>query len=145
MTIVANAAITTDDSELVFTFNNPILYNGGNLALDVTAIEKSTGVGYDKDYWIGESFSVPYSCYAYGTNYGLTYFLPKASFSYQKPEENPAIVGDVNDDGNVNVMDITALIDEIMSDGTSEAADVNGDGNINVMDITALIDIIMTS
>ena len=53
------------------------------------------------------------------------------------------LVGDVNADGDVNVMDITALIDEIMNDGTNPRADVNGDGDINVMDITALIDIIM--
>ena len=54
------------------------------------------------------------------------------------------IVGDVNGDGNVNVMDITALIDVIMNDDTSNPrADVNGDGEINVIDITALIDIIM--
>ena len=59
----------------------------------------------------------------------------------------PAVVipGDVNDDGDVNVIDITALIDIIMNDGTNPRADVNGDGEINVIDITALIDIIMNS
>ena len=52
--------------------------------------------------------------------------------------------GDVNGDGSVNVVDITALIDAIMNDDTSNPrADVNGDGTINVVDITALIDIIM--
>ena len=51
--------------------------------------------------------------------------------------------GDVNGDGDINVMDITALIDVIMNDGDNPRADVNEDGNINVMDITALIDIIM--
>ena len=60
-------------------------------------------------------------------------------------EEISVIPGDVNGDGDVNVMDITALIDEIMNDGTNPRADVNGDGEINVMDITALIDIIMNS
>ena len=53
------------------------------------------------------------------------------------------IPGDVNGDGEVNVVDITALIDIIMNDGTDEAADVNGDGHIDVVDITALIDMIM--
>ena len=55
------------------------------------------------------------------------------------------VPGDVNGDGDVNVIDITALIDEIMNDGTNPCADVNGDGEINVIDITALIDIIMNS
>ena len=54
--------------------------------------------------------------------------------------------GDVNGDGEVNVVDITALIDAIMNDITDNPrADVNGDGNIDVVDITALIDIIMNS
>ena len=53
--------------------------------------------------------------------------------------------GDVNGDGEVDVLDITALIDVIMNDGVNPRADVNEDGEINVMDITALIDIIMNS
>ena len=56
----------------------------------------------------------------------------------------PGLVGDVNGDGDINVIDITALIDVIMNDDTTNPrADVNGDGDINVIDITALIDIIM--
>ena len=53
--------------------------------------------------------------------------------------------GDVNGDGEVDVLDITALIDVIMNDGVNPRADVNEDGEINVLDITALIDIIMNS
>ena len=54
--------------------------------------------------------------------------------------------GDVNGDGEVDVRDITALIDVIMNSITDNPrADVNGDSNIDVRDITALIDIIMNS
>ena len=53
--------------------------------------------------------------------------------------------GDVNGDGEVDVLDITALIDVIMNDGVNPRADVNEDGEIDVRDITALIDIIMNS
>ncbi|MBQ4008873.1 MAG: dockerin type I repeat-containing protein, partial [Muribaculaceae bacterium] len=58
---------------------------------------------------------------------------------------SPVIVGDVNEDGEVDVRDITALIDIIMNSGTGAAADVNEDGDIDVRDITALIDIIMNN
>ncbi len=51
--------------------------------------------------------------------------------------------GDVNGDGSVNVVDITALIDIIMNDCTDDRADVNGDGKVNVSDITALINVIL--
>ena len=64
---------------------------------------------------------------------------------YVKKEAAPEYeTGDVNGDGDINVVDITALIDAIMNDDTTNPrADVNGDGNINVVDITVLIDIIM--
>ena len=61
----------------------------------------------------------------------------------------PVIVskpGDVNGDGEVDVRDITALIDVIMNSiSDNPRADVNGDSDIDVRDITALIDIIMNS
>ncbi len=54
--------------------------------------------------------------------------------------------GDVNGDGEVDVRDITALIDVIMNSITDNPrADVNEDGDIDVRDITALIDIIMNN
>jgi hypothetical protein len=60
--------------------------------------------------------------------------------------EKPLLVGDVNGDGEVDVRDITALIDVIMNSITDNPrADVNQDGDIDVRDITALIDIIMNS
>ena len=61
-------------------------------------------------------------------------------------ESSQGIVGDVNHDGNVDVRDISALINMIMAfTPEEESGDVNGDGRINVSDITALIDIIMNS
>ncbi len=57
-----------------------------------------------------------------------------------------ALLGDVNGDGEVDVRDITALIDVIMNSITDNPrADVSEDGEIDVRDITALIDIIMNS
>ena len=59
------------------------------------------------------------------------------------------ITGDVNDDGNVNITDVTTLISCIMSDNTSsinvDAADMNGDGNINITDVTMLINAVMSN
>ena len=52
--------------------------------------------------------------------------------------------GDVNGDGNVDVSDVTALINMIL--GTVEkddAYDFDGDGILNVTDVTSLINIIL--
>ena len=55
-------------------------------------------------------------------------------------------VGDVNGDGEVNIADINAVIDIILSAlGSSPAADVNNDGEVNVADINALIGLILSN
>ena len=57
------------------------------------------------------------------------------------------ILGDVNDDGNVNIADVTALINMVLSGNASvddcPAGDINGDGNLNVADVTALINMVL--
>lgn len=51
-------------------------------------------------------------------------------------------VGDVDEDGLVNIADVTALIDLLLGDITTghPAADVDEDGNITIADASALID-----
>ena len=55
------------------------------------------------------------------------------------------ITGDINGDGEVNVSDVTALINKILGSSTYSDAvcDINGDGEINVSDVTALINLIL--
>ena len=56
--------------------------------------------------------------------------------------------GDANGDGQVSIIDVTALIDTLL--GSDEGAfnpinaDVNGDGQISITDVTALIDALLT-
>lgn len=53
--------------------------------------------------------------------------------------------GDVDGDGVVNIADVTALIDILLSGGTVPAnADVDGDGVVNIADVTALIDMLLS-
>lgn len=53
--------------------------------------------------------------------------------------------GDVDGDGMLNIDDVTALIDILLSEGTASGdADVNGDGIVNITDITVLIDMLLT-
>jgi formylglycine-generating enzyme required for sulfatase activity len=56
--------------------------------------------------------------------------------------------GDVNDDGSVNISDVTALIDHLLG-GTSGSfnvanADVDADSHINIADVTYLIDYLLS-
>ncbi len=54
--------------------------------------------------------------------------------------------GDVNGDGDVNIADVTALIDLLLSGGSVDVAeaDTNRDGDVNIADVTALIDYLLS-
>ena len=54
--------------------------------------------------------------------------------------------GDVNRDGNVNISDVTALIDMLLTGDNSYslAADCNRSGNIDISDVTTLIDYLLS-
>ncbi|MBR6182709.1 MAG: dockerin type I repeat-containing protein [Prevotella sp.] len=55
-------------------------------------------------------------------------------------------LGDVNSDGDVNVTDVTNLVNLILSNtaGYSSLADVNRDGQVSITDVTSLVDIILS-
>lgn len=54
------------------------------------------------------------------------------------------IIGDVNNDGQVNVVDVTDLIDYMLIvNGSDKRYDVNDDGKISIEDVSFLIDLIL--
>jgi hypothetical protein len=54
------------------------------------------------------------------------------------------IMGDVNGDREVNIADVNAVIDMILTGNMMPAGDVNGDGEVNIADVNAIIDIILS-
>ena len=61
----------------------------------------------------------------------------------------PTLKGDVNMDGDVDILDVTTLVDYILGENPSpcdvDACDVNENGEINVIDVTSLVDIILNN
>ena len=54
-------------------------------------------------------------------------------------------LGDVDGDGSVNISDVTALIDILLSGETApQSADCNSDSSVNISDVTALIDYLLS-
>ena len=64
----------------------------------------------------------------------------------RKVEPSP-LVGDVNNDGEVNIADMNAVIDLILGgtadDATLSRADVNMDGEITIADFNSVADIVL--
>ena len=57
----------------------------------------------------------------------------------------PCNLGDLNGDGNVDVTDVTMLINAILGQIQIEGGDLNGDGNVDVTDVTTEINIVLGS
>ena len=57
--------------------------------------------------------------------------------------ESSMILGDINADSLINVLDVVQLVNIILSNSSNEAADLNQDDMINVQDIILLINLIL--
>ena len=61
--------------------------------------------------------------------------------------KNAGLRGDVNGDGSVNIIDVTALINYLLGGSASDinmtAADCNTDGSVTIIDVTALINYLL--
>lgn len=57
------------------------------------------------------------------------------------------ILGDVNSDGKVDIVDVTCIVNYIMGQNQSTfnlyAADMDGDGNVNISDVVLLVSYIL--
>ena len=90
---------------------------------DVAGIKYTLSVGYpNNNYW--------------GSAFGYYYYEPSS-----------ILMGDLNFDGIINVIDIVSLVNGILggelTDDQQLAADLNGDGTINVIDIVSLVNMIL--
>ena len=54
-------------------------------------------------------------------------------------------LGDINSDGDLNVLDIVSLVNIILSNDYSDTADLNSDDTINILDVVLLVNAILGS
>ena len=73
--------------------------------------------------------------------YTLGEDVHELTFNYTIAGGSAVVPGDVDGDGDVNIADVTALIDVLLSGADAPgAADVDGDGTVSIADVTTLID-----
>jgi len=85
------------------------------------------------------------TCTSPVTNESYSLKIPGMELVYASmpPDEEPAITGDVNGDGEVGIADVNAVIDIILIGGFLPTADVNGDGEVGIADVNAIISLIL--
>ncbi len=74
---------------------------------------------------------------------GMAVYKIGRNVSSEQPQ--PGVVSDVNGDGEVNIADVNAVIDMILSGKTVDSGDVNDDGEVNIADVNTVIDLILQS
>ena len=98
-----------------------------------------------------------YGCTSLVGSQGTTYDASHVDAAYAHIDGGPSnpgyftagfIRGDVNNDGQVKISDVTALINYLLSGDTSginlQAADCNQNGEIKIGDVTALINYLLS-
>ncbi len=115
-----------------------------------------TGIMYNGVLYAGindeVSLNLDGSANGYSVNAG-TLTGEENPFTLLMPDENVTISaaaqfqrGDVNQDGNITIADVTTLIDYLLSNDSAipAEADVNSDDNVSIADVTALIDYLLS-
>jgi hypothetical protein len=70
---------------------------------------------------------------------------------FQFENQHECMIGDVNYDSDINVLDVVRMVNIILNNGEPEsvyelcAADINEDGNVNVIDVVTLMHSIINS
>ena len=94
---------------------------------------KNCSITYPEDAYISQSSGYGYAIYCGNDDYPDHIIISR----------DGGIPGDVNDDGEVNIADVNALINAILSGNHDTAYDINSDHEVNIADVNALIDLIL--
>lgn len=82
---------------------------------------------------------------AFPPKYEHLAYGPTITLKFVKGGAPEPLQGDVNGDNEVNVADVNAVIDIILSSSGNMAGDVTGDNEVNIADVNAVIDIILNN
>ena len=96
--------------------------------------------------YVNSSYMPPYGSGSYPLTTNQINLIAQWIDEGALPESNESMLGDVNDDGAVNVLDVVLLVNLILSGNyldDNPQADVNGDEVLNVLDVVSLIGIIL--
>ena len=86
----------------------------------------------------------PYFTGSYDWNWFLNTPVPFTVGDWVTPPDPQVLIGDVDNDGEIAIADVTTLIDYLLTGNATgvnlQAADVDEDGEIAIADVTTLID-----
>ena len=118
--------------------------SGGEVTIDapVSDICDVSDLGYFPLQLI--YYYITYNAVTTGEPYSLKIPGMELVYAAMPPDEHQPVAGDVNLDGEINIADINAVINVILSSLANPAADVNNDGEVNIADINYIINLILS-
>jgi hypothetical protein len=159
--LIAEQTVDTDGYGLDLYMDDPYGYHDmtdddgdGVWSVTLTLVENTT---YNYKFKNGDEWEGNFNdlgCGA-GDEYGNRTFTSDGADTILDPVcfnsctdcevETECVPGDADEDGFVNVLDVVAIVNGIVSgsDYYSECVDVNDDGAVNVMDVVAIVNIIV--
>ena len=131
---------------------NPILYSAKDINIEEGILAGHNFIidGYDENglvhvNWGWYGLANGYFDIALLNVFQYTYDDWQAMYVGLYPKQE-FLLGDVNDDGKVNINDVTKLIELLLTDNSvgNDYADVNADGRVSIDDVTALINYLLS-
>ena len=70
---------------------------------------------------------------------------PQANSLFLSLEDSSDLLGDLNQDNNIDILDVIILVNHILSPATVvlDGADINSDSVINILDVISLVNIVL--
>ncbi len=94
--------------------------------------------------WFGSTMGDSYLNYLGLNNHDINTNEELISFFLQyRLSDFTGLLGDVNEDGALNVLDVVMLVGLILGGDFDSNGDMNADGDINVLDIVAIVQVIL--
>ena len=168
-TVYANVQLNpySAGSWVTFKLTKPFIYTGDNILIDIRNTEpgsssflcefSSTPCDDVRGIWWrranGEDVTEFVSSYESGIGFAAVSWWSSEDDWNNKTYPNIRIFAngmlyDVNDDSEIDITDVTALIDHLLGGDVepfnSRNADVNNSGNVDIADVTALSDWLLT-
>ena len=106
-----------------------------------------TRISKTENYWAGNADATTgnYNVYGVIVKVGDSYCINITDYADYVEPQPTFLRGDVNKDTEVNIADVTALIDKLLNNAEMiPEADCNQDTEMNIADVTALIDYLLS-
>ncbi len=142
--------LNSDTIELMKTIHNPISNSMQGL---MWYYKNSNGrelfghngsdTGSSTEMFISFSENIGVVLLTNSNNYDAMIQIENNLFDFAE-ETNFMLIGDINNDGIINILDIIQMVNLILVNEYSNSADINDDGIVNILDVVQIVTIILS-